>query len=316
MPAEQTHITDVVLATAGYDHTIRFWEALSGACLRTIQVPDSVNQLAISPDKRILAAAGNPLIRMYDVQSTNSNPVTTFEGHTKNVTSIAFQSAGRWFVTASEDGTIKIFDVRTPGIQRDYTPEGKSPINCVIIHPNQGELISCDNNGSIRVWDLGENSCTHELLPDEDTPVRSVTMASDGSLLVAANNKGNYYAWKTKTSGDMTDFEPLTRVNAHSKYITKCVLSPDNKLLATCSADHTVKIWDASKQRFTLEKTLTGHQRWVWDCAFSADSAYLVTGSSDHTSRLWDIAAGETIRHYNGHQKAVVAVALHDVSVI
>ena len=93
----------------------------------------------------------------------------------------------------------------------------------------QGELISCDQNGSIRVWDLGENSCTHELLPDEDTPVRSVSMASDGSLLVAANNKGNYYAWKTKVTGDATDFEPLTRVNAHAKYITKCLLSPDNK---------------------------------------------------------------------------------------
>lgn len=174
----------------GYDHCIKFWEALSGACIRTLQHPDSINRLAISPDKRILAAAGNPLIRLYDIQSSNPNPISTFEGHTKNVTAIAFQSAGRWFVTGSEDGTIKIYDVRIPGIQRDYTPDPKSPVNDVIIHPNQGELISCDQNGSIRVWDLGENSCTHELLPDEDTPVRSVSMASDGSLLVAANNKG------------------------------------------------------------------------------------------------------------------------------
>ena len=131
-------------------------------------------------------------------------------------------------MTASEDGTIKIFDVRSPGIQRDYTPDSKSPINSVIIHPNQGELVSCDQNGSIRLWDLGENSCTHELLPDEDTPMRSVTMASDGSLLVAANNKGNYYAWKT-VSTSRSEFEALTLVNAHSKYITKCLLSPDNK---------------------------------------------------------------------------------------
>ena len=35
-------VTEVVLATAGYDHTIRFWEALSGVCLRSIQHPDSV----------------------------------------------------------------------------------------------------------------------------------------------------------------------------------------------------------------------------------------------------------------------------------
>jgi len=32
----------VLLATASYDHTIRFWEAKSGRCYRTIQYPDSV----------------------------------------------------------------------------------------------------------------------------------------------------------------------------------------------------------------------------------------------------------------------------------
>lgn len=32
----------VILVTAGYDHTIRFWDALSGVCIRTIQHPDSV----------------------------------------------------------------------------------------------------------------------------------------------------------------------------------------------------------------------------------------------------------------------------------
>ena len=60
---------------SSYDHTIRFWEALSGICIRTIQHPDSVNKLAISPDKRVLAVAGNPSVCLYDVQSNNPNPV-------------------------------------------------------------------------------------------------------------------------------------------------------------------------------------------------------------------------------------------------
>ena len=32
----------VILATAGYDHTIRLWEAATGMCCRTIQFKDSV----------------------------------------------------------------------------------------------------------------------------------------------------------------------------------------------------------------------------------------------------------------------------------
>ncbi len=51
---------------------------------------------------------------------------------------------------------------RAPGVQRDY--ELKVPVNDVIIHPNQGELVSCDQSGSIKVWDLSENLCTHELV--------------------------------------------------------------------------------------------------------------------------------------------------------
>ena len=55
-----------------------------------------------------------------------------------------------------------------------------------------------------------------------------------------------------------------------------------HRTLATCSADHTVKLWSTEEYDFTLLKTLTGHQKWVWDAAFSADSAYLVTGQSSY----------------------------------
>uniref|UniRef100_A0A8C8GYH4 Uncharacterized protein n=1 Tax=Oncorhynchus tshawytscha TaxID=74940 RepID=A0A8C8GYH4_ONCTS len=33
----------LILATAGYDHTVRFWQAHSGICTRTVQHQDSVS---------------------------------------------------------------------------------------------------------------------------------------------------------------------------------------------------------------------------------------------------------------------------------
>ena len=33
----------VLLATAGYDHTIRFWSTQHGICTRTVQHQDSVS---------------------------------------------------------------------------------------------------------------------------------------------------------------------------------------------------------------------------------------------------------------------------------
>ena len=54
-------------------------------------------------------------------------------------------------------------------------------VNDVVVHPNQGELISCDQAGRIKQWDLSENSCTHELvsLPHMSS---STSMTSETSL--------------------------------------------------------------------------------------------------------------------------------------
>lgn len=93
----QLIMSSVVLATAGYDHTIRFWEATSGICYRTLQYADSqVNKLEITSDKTQIAAAGNGSIRVFDVNSNDTQPVNTYEGHSGNVTAIGFQKDTKW----------------------------------------------------------------------------------------------------------------------------------------------------------------------------------------------------------------------------
>lgn len=89
-------------------------------------------------------------------------------------------------VTSSEDGTVKIWETRTGTVQRSYSHG--HPVNDVVIHPNQGEIISCDRGGSVRIWDLAENNCSHQLIPEDDIPVASVTVATDGSTLCAGTN--------------------------------------------------------------------------------------------------------------------------------
>lgn len=295
----------VVLATAGYDHTIKFWEAPTGTCYHTLKYADSqVNQLCVTPDKKFLAVAGNPNVSLFEIQTKN---LRLFEGHTGNVTSAGFQKDRKWMFTGSEDGTVKIWDIRATGYQRNYSSQ--AAINTAFLHPNQAEIISGDEDGNIRVWDLTKNKCSYKVVPDGKTPIRSLCVASDASAVVAATNRGTVYAWKlTKTA-----FELQHKLEAHNTYALKCLLSPDCKFLATASADHTVKLWNVSKG-YTLEKTLKGHQKWVWDCSFSADSAYLVSASSDKTSKLWDLKHGKIILEYRGHHKAVTSVALNDSS--
>lgn len=50
-----------------------------------------------------------------------------------------------------------------------------------------------------------------------------------------------------------TSLAPCRVFKAHKEYLTRLLLSPDIKLLATCSADHTVKIWRIEPGEEALE---------------------------------------------------------------
>jgi len=97
-------MSSVVLATAGYDHTIRFWEATSGICYRTLQYADSqVNRLEITAEKSLVAAAGYGQIRLYEVNSNDAQPVFSYDGHVGNVTAVGFQKDSKWLFSGEEE---------------------------------------------------------------------------------------------------------------------------------------------------------------------------------------------------------------------
>jgi G protein beta subunit-like protein len=165
----------IVLATGGYDHRIKYWDATSGSCTKSIPFGDSqINCIEITADKIILAAGGNPLIQFFDVNSNDDRPVLTCDGHTSNVTAIGFRRDHKWLYSCSEDGFVKVWDPRTNISSLKY--DCGSPVNTVVLHPNQCELISGDQNGFLKVWDLVADKCREELMPALDIPIRSISM--------------------------------------------------------------------------------------------------------------------------------------------
>jgi WD40 repeat protein len=69
------------------------------------------------------------------------------------VTSLGFQKDGRYLYTGSEDGTIKVWDLRNPNYSRSFDVGGA--VNSVCLRSDRDEFISGDQNGYVKIWDLG-----------------------------------------------------------------------------------------------------------------------------------------------------------------
>ena len=65
-------------------------------------------------------------------------------------------------------------------------------------------------------------------MPDGEIGIKSISISADASMLAAANNKGKCFVWKLLDE-DTSKLEPLQKLEAHSKYILKCLFSPDSK---------------------------------------------------------------------------------------
>lgn len=328
---------EVILATAGYDHTIKFWQAHTGQCIRTLQHADSqVNALALDPaDGQLLAAAGYQHIRMFDVNSNNASPVVNYEGVSKNVMAVGFQEAGRWMYTGGEDGTAKIWDLRMRNLNCQRIFQANAPVNSVTLHPNQHELVVGDQNGAVHIWNLrADTSEAHT--PEQGSSIQCVTIDIHGRSMAAVTNKGNCFVTTPPSEAALLDDDsnnhdkvtgpppsssilPTKKISAHKRYGLKCKFSPDSSVLITSSADQTCKLWRTSDYSM-ISELIVENQRWVWDVAFSADSQYLFTASSDNLARLWSLPnesndfSYEVKRTYkeNGHQKAVTCLAFRD----
>jgi WD40 repeat protein len=103
-----------------------------------------------------------------------------------------------------------------------------------------------------------------------------------------------------------TPAEPLS-LKGHTGWVGGVAFSPDGKTLATCSADGSVKLWDAATGR--EHHTIAAHEDTVTAVQFSPDGKRIATSSFDGTAKVWDSATRKSIQTFRGHRGAVQTVA-------
>lgn len=94
---------------------------------------------------------------------------------------------------------------------------------------NNRDLIAADENGTIKIWDINKGEVRTEYnsnLEDEGISFRSVAVSDQEGFLIGAKSSGVCCVFDY---GYNRDLKLINTFEAHKTYITKCVLSPENK---------------------------------------------------------------------------------------
>ncbi|PRY39739.1 hypothetical protein [Umezawaea tangerina] len=287
-----------VLASGSDDGTARLWDLRQPVLAGNNA---EVNAVAFSPDGRTLVGGSYRTSRVWDVTDPHAvSPRSTLVGHTDGVLAAVFAPGGTLLATASLDGTVRLWDLRT-ATSSATVEVGAGNLFAAAFSPDGRTLAVAGEAREVHLLDVSDPSHPEQvgLLSGHTGAVSAVAFAPDGRTLATASRDRTVRLW------DVAGRTTAAEVADDAKAVA---FAPDGRTLATGGADHSVRLRDVGDPT-RPPRVLVGHTDSVAAVAFSPDGRTLASGSGDHTARLWDVASGAAVASLSGHTDAVYAVA-------
>jgi WD40 repeat protein len=322
-----------LIATGGFDATIRIWEVASGKLVRALVGHEYyVISLSFSPDGKVLASGGGPdgTFRLWDPHT--GQPLRRFAMEKGYANYVAWAPDGLTLAGAGgTSGYMWIYDVA--GDKGTIVPdETGNPITCIAWSPDGRTLAACSSKTP--VWLIGrETKKLAGTLGEATDAALTVAWAPDGRSLAA----GSLTAIHLFDTADSKKTGKLAGPGSSLAYLS------DGKVLAACYTNGAVTLWDmeSQKQKATLPggatayllgkmpdsntlATLTYTTLTLWKDGESQPRAFdlggqtaplwtpgrpIISGMGEKTLVLWHGATHRKMATLEGHTASVNAIA-------
>jgi len=223
--------------------------------------------------------------------------IRTYRGHTDGIWSVAFSPDGQRIVTASQDGTTKVWEVNS-GKELLTLHYASLFLPKVAFSPDGQRILT--TSADAKIWNAtsGEELIT---FPGQDNPIISVAFSPDGRRIVTGCVDATAKVWEADSG------KQLLTLQGHSSRIWSVAFSPDGQRIATSGDDATAKVWEANSGKELL--TFKGHSEPIWSTEFSPNGQLVITGSYDGTAKVWEADSGKEVLSLKGDRTGITSVA-------
>jgi WD40 repeat protein len=269
------------LVASDIRNSVQIWDTETGELLN--ELPDAGSILAFGPWGSLATAwGGGGEIVIWDI--TTGERKSSLAGHSENIFSLAFSPNGQTLASASNDHTIKLWNVYSGELLAAPLVGHSNSVNAVAFSLDGQTLVSGGDDHSVILWNLDGIPRLGQYMKGHSGIPRSVAFSPNGLLVASGGTDNAVIVWDIATGRQF--HEPLL---GHTATVTSVEFSPDSMLLASGDEEGKIYIWDVDTGE-QVGQPLSAHLDIVYSVAFSPDGSTLASGSRDETIILWDVS--------------------------
>nr|XP_005905593.1 PREDICTED: apoptotic protease-activating factor 1 isoform X4 [Bos mutus] len=225
--------------------------------------------------------------------------------HTDAVYHACFSEDGQRIASCGADKTLQVFKAET-GEKLLEIKAHEDEVLCCAFSADDKFIATCSVDKKVKIW----NSMTGELVriyDEHSEQVNCCHFTNNSNHLLLATGSNDYFLklW------DLNQEECRNTMFGHTNSVSHCRFSPDDQVLASCSADGTLKLWDVKsanerksinvKQFFlNSEEPQEDLEVIVKCCSWSADGAKIMVAAKNKVF-LWSMDSGLKVADCRGH---------------